>query len=153
MPNIVVSDTSILILFDKIGEIELLRKVYNNVITTPEIAEEFGENLPSWIDIKPVSDKKYQIVLETQVDIGEASAIALANETENCLLLLDDLKARKLAYKLNIKYTGTFGVINKAKQLSLIDSVKPFIEKLLKTDFRISDNIIQELHRINNELI
>jgi predicted nucleic acid-binding protein len=66
-------------------------------------------------------------------------------------LLLDDLKARKLAGKLHIKYTGTLGVINKARQLGLIDKVKPLIDKLLLTDFRISENIIQELLRINNE--
>lgn len=151
MPSIVISDTSSLILFDKIGEIELIRDVYDTIITTHEIAEEFGETLPHWIEIKAVTDKKYQLFLETQVDIGEASAIALAKEIENSLLLLDDLKARKLAGKLHIKYTGTLGVINKAKQLGLIDKVKPLIDKLLLTDFRISENIIQELLRINNE--
>ncbi len=151
MPSIVISDTSSLILFDKIGEIELIRDVYDRIITTHVIAEEFGESLPHWIEIKAVNDKKYQLFLETQVDIGEASAIALAKEIENSLLLLDDLKARKLAGKLHIKYTGTLGVINKAKQLGLIDKVKPLIDKLLLTDFRISENIIQELLRINNE--
>lgn len=151
MPSIVISDTSSLILFDKIGEIELIRDVYDTIITTHEIAEEFGETLPHWIEIKAVTDKKYQLFLETQVDIGEASAIALAKEIENSLLLWDDLKARKLAGKLHIKYTGTLGVINKAKQLGLIDEVKPLIDKLLLTDFRISENIIQELLRINNE--
>lgn len=76
MPKIVISDTSTLILFHKIGEINLLQKVYVELITTPEIAEEFGEKLPDWIKIQTVSDKKYQIFLETQVDHGEASAIA-----------------------------------------------------------------------------
>ena len=94
MPDIIISDTSSLILFDKIGEIELLNKVYGNIITTPEIAEEFGESLPHWILITPVKDKKYQEFLETQIDRGEASALALAKETDNALLLLDDLKAK-----------------------------------------------------------
>jgi predicted nucleic acid-binding protein len=60
MHDIVISDTSCLILFDKIGEIELLKSVYDTIITTPEIAEEFGEVLPIWIKIETVKDKKYQ---------------------------------------------------------------------------------------------
>ncbi|MDF1550472.1 MAG: DUF3368 domain-containing protein, partial [Bacteroidales bacterium] len=88
-----ISDTSSLILFHKIGELELLRKVYSRVIVTPEVQTEFQERLPDWIKIESVQDKKYQEFLETQVDWGEASAIALAKEIENPLLLLDDLKA------------------------------------------------------------
>jgi len=151
MPNIIISDTSSLILFDKIGELELLNKVYDTIVTTPEIAGEFGDSLPVWIKIHSVKDIKYQEFLGTQVDWGEASAIALAIETEDALLLLDDLKARKLAGKLNLKYTGTLGVINKAKQMGIISKVKPLIEKLLETDFRISENIITEILKINNE--
>lgn len=151
MPKIVISDTSTLILFQKIDEFNLLQKVYGELITTPEIALEFGDVLPNWIKIKEVSDKKYQYFLETQVDLGEASAIALATEYEEVLLLVDDLKARKLATKLNLKITGTLGIIHKAKQLHLIEKVKPLIEKILLTDFRIADNIIEEIIRINNE--
>ena len=151
MPKIVISDTSTLILFHKIDEFNLLQKVYGKLITTPEIAEEFGEKLPDWIQIQSVSDKKYQDFLETQVDYGEASAIALATEFDDVLLLLDDLKARKLAVRLNFKITGALGVIHKARQMSIIDKVRPFIDKLLLTDFRIADNIIEEILRLNNE--
>jgi predicted nucleic acid-binding protein len=49
MPKIVKSDTSTLMLFHKIDEFNLLQKVYKKLITTPEIAEEFGEKLPDWI--------------------------------------------------------------------------------------------------------
>jgi predicted nucleic acid-binding protein len=69
----------------------------------------------------------------------------LATEFDDVLLLLDDLKARKLAAKLMFKTTGTLGIIHKAKQLSIIPKVKPLIEKLLVTNFRISDNVIDEI--------
>ena len=151
MPKIVISDTSTLILFHKIDELNLLQRVYGELVTTREIAEEFGETLPNWIEIKTASDKKYQTFLETQVDLGEASAIALAADYEDVLLLLDDLKARKLANKLNFKISGTLGVIHRAKQLGLIDKVKPLIDKLLLTDFRIADNIVKEILKLNNE--
>lgn len=41
-----------------------------------------------------------QQLVEKEIDKGEASAISLAIEKENSLLILDDLKARKLAAKL-----------------------------------------------------
>jgi len=151
MPKVIISDTSTLILFHKIDEFNLLQNVYGELITTPEVANEFGEQLPEWIKIQSVSDKKYQIFLETQIDCGEASAIALASEFEDVLLLLDDLKARKLATQLNFKITGALGIIHKAKQMQLIEKVKPLVSKLLLTDFRIADNIVDELLRLNNE--
>jgi predicted nucleic acid-binding protein len=151
MHNIVISDTSCLILLHKIGELDLLRTVYSSVLTTPEVAEEFLEDLPIWIRIESAKDKKYQNFLETQIDRGEASAIALATESEDSLLLLDDLKARLLAQKLNLKFTGTLGVIHKAKQIGAIEKVKPLIEKLIATNFRISENIIEEMLRRNGE--
>jgi predicted nucleic acid-binding protein len=153
MPDIIISDTSCLIIFQKIGELELLKQVYQSIITTPEVANEFDEDLPSWINIQAVKDKKYQEFLETQVDAGEASAIALAMELDSPLLLLDDLKARKLATKLKLSFTGTLGVISKAKQLGILEEILPIIKKLKETNFRISDLIIKEILRKNNEQI
>ena len=151
MPRTVISDTSTLILFHKIDEFNLLHKVYGELITTHEIAKEFGEILPDWIKIQSPSDKKYQDFLYTQLDFGEASAIALASEFDDVLLLLDDLKARKLATRLKFKITGALGVIHKAKQMAIIDKVKPLIDKLIQTDFRIANNIIEEILKLNGE--
>lgn len=151
MLRIVISDTSTLILLHKINELDLLQKVYGEIFTTPEIASEFGEKLPDWIVLQSVKDKKYQKFLETQVDLGEASALALAAEFDDVLLLLDDLKARKLAAQLMFKTTGTLGIIHKAKQLSFILKVKPLIDKLLLTNFRISKDVVNEILRLNGE--
>lgn len=42
MHKVVISDTSCLIVLSKIGEIEILKKTYEQIFTTPEIAAEFG---------------------------------------------------------------------------------------------------------------
>ena len=67
------------------------------------------------------------------------------------MLLLDDLKARKLAQKLNLRITGALGILHKAKQEGIVERIKPLIDQLLATNFRVSKNIIQELLTINNE--
>ena len=149
--KVIISDSSTLIILKKIEQLELLNKLYGEVITTPEVAQEFGEVLPNWIKIQNVSNINYKKLLETMIDKGEAIAIALASDYNDVLLLLDDLKARKLAERLNFKFTGTLGIIHKAKQLNLIKELKPLIEKLLITNFRISDKIIKELLALNNE--
>ncbi len=152
MPEVVISDTSVLILLQNIEELDLLKKVYGDlVITTQAVSEEFIEPLPAWITIRKVRDLKYQESLETQLDSGEASVIALAKESTDPLLLLDDLKARKLAHKLKLKYTGTLGVIHKAKQKGIIHEVKPLLNKLLQHNFRISEKILGEFLKLNNE--
>ena len=151
MRRSVIADTSCLIIFDKINEFEVLKGVYNEIITTPEIFGEFGKPLPGWIIIEPVKDKKYQRFMEAQLDLGESSVIALAAEKGDVILILDDLRARKLSNRLRLKYTGSLGVINKAKEIGVIDKIRPLIDKLIKTDFRISDKVIDDLLKRNNE--
>ena len=141
MPKTIISDTSCFIILSNIGELDLLHKVYGQIITTIEIATEFGEQLPDWVSIHPVADKYRQQLLEMQIDKGESSAIALALETPDCTILLDDFKARKIANQLGLQITGTIGVIVRAKLKGIITSIKPILQKIKETDFRFSMEI------------
>jgi predicted nucleic acid-binding protein len=143
MHKIIISDTSCFIILANIGELDLLQKekVYGEIITTLDIAIEYGELLPEWVQIVTVQDKYRQKILEIQIDKGESSAIALALETPNSTVILDDYKARKVANQLGINFTGTIGVIIKAKLKGIIPSIKPFLEKIRQTNFRLSIEI------------
>jgi predicted nucleic acid-binding protein len=145
MPKTVIGDTSCFIVLEKINELSLLNKIYREVITTPEIATEFNKPLPDWISIIETKNKLVQRELEAKIDVGEASAIALGLEIPNCSIILDDLKARKIAASLKLDFTGTLGVIVKAKQLNLIDSVKPIIRKLREAGLRFSEEIEKDI--------
>jgi predicted nucleic acid-binding protein len=150
MPKTIISDTSCFIILTNIGELGLLHKVYGQITTTIDIATEYGEALPDWVEIATVVNKYSQQLLEMQIDKGESSAIALALETPNSTIILDDYKARKIADQLRIPYTGTIGVIIKAKLKKIIPSVKPLLEKIKQTDFRISPEIeLQALKEAN----
>ena len=152
MHKLIIADTSCFIILSKIDELELLQKIYVQIVTTSDIAIEFGEVLPDWVIIKNVSNKNYQDILELQLDKGESSAIALAMEIENCTIILDDYKARKVAQKLNISITGTIGVIVKAKQLGIIKSVQPILEKIRNSNFRLSKELENQALSLSNEL-
>lgn len=145
MPETIISDTSILILFDKINELQILNKVYTKVYITQEVADEYGEELPSWVKVKSVKNKIKQTEIENLVDLGEASVIALALEFEDALLLIDDKKGRKLAKNLNIKLSGTLGTILKAKHFEIIDRIKPLIKKLININYRISNELVRKV--------
>jgi predicted nucleic acid-binding protein len=52
MPKTIISDTSCFIILSKIGELDLLKMVYGQVITTSDIAAEFVETLPEKLNCK-----------------------------------------------------------------------------------------------------
>ena len=124
-----------------IGELDIIQKLYNKITTTIEIATEFGEPLPEWVEILSVKSKDTQRLLEMQIDKGESSAIALALEISDSLLILDDIKARKVATQLGLSITGTLGIIIKAKLEGIIPSVIPILNKIKQTDFRLSNEV------------
>ncbi len=144
MPATIVSDTSCLILLDKIGELYLLQKLFGRVITTQIVADEFGKELPDWISIQNPADTKNQMVLEAALDKGEASSIALALEKEDCLLIIDELSGCKLAKRLGLTITGTLGVLAQARQNRYISALKPLLNKIKQTDFRLSEQLVQQ---------
>lgn len=128
-----------------------MKKCTVRVITTEEIANEYGEILPVWVEVVSVKDKIRQQLLELQIDKGESSAIALALEIPDSTIILDNFKARKVANQLGLTITGTLGVIIKAKLLDKIESIKPLLEKIKETDFRISTEIENQALKEANE--
>jgi predicted nucleic acid-binding protein len=81
--------------FDEYRQLDLLRKVYGQIVTTPEIAAEFGEPFPEWVEIAEVKDKYRQRILELQIDRGESSVIALALETPYSIVIWTITKPEK----------------------------------------------------------
>jgi predicted nucleic acid-binding protein len=152
MHRIVISDTSCLVVLEKIKKLFLLKELYPEVITTPEIVAEFGLPLPEWITVKRVTDKTLQNQLEQKIDLGEASALALAKEITDCILILDDLKARKIANDLHLDYTGTLGVLVKAKQKGLLLQVGPLVTQLKEVGLRFSEEVEKDILRQTGEL-
>ena len=145
MESVVISDTACLIALDKIGHLSLLRSLYGSIYITPTIADEFHGVIPDWIEIQEPANIPLQTFLEETIDAGEASAIALAVEIKDCYLILDDLRARKVASGLGLTFTGTLGVIASAKKRGVIPSARHLFEQLRETDFWISDKFFQQL--------
>lgn len=150
--DILIVDTSGLILLNKIDELELLKNVGQEVLITSTVREEFGMLLPKWIRVIDPENHRYQDILTMDLDKGEASAIALVLEMGNAILILDDLKGRKVADRLKLRYSGTLGLILGAKQAGIIERVSPVLDKIRSTDFRFSNELLETVLKEAGEI-
>lgn len=147
MPAIIVSDTSCLVLLDKLGKLDLLKSLFGKITVTDIIKKEFGKPMPEFIEVKNPENKVYQKVLEKTLDSGEASALALALEEPEHLLIIDDYIGRKEAKRLQLTITGTMGILIIAKEKGLINSVSEFVTEIRKTNFRLNESLIEEVKK------
>jgi len=145
--NTVITDASCFIILDKIDGLFVLESLFSNVITTPEIAAEYGKRLPDWVEVRAVGNRVLLYDYTERVDIGEASAIALASEVPSPLLIIDDLAGRKLADQLHLDYTGTVGVFVLARQRGVVDKLRSYFDRIRATNFRIPERLLNILEK------
>lgn len=116
---IVISDTSPISNLAAIGQLDLLRQIYGEVIIPETVYQEIingGITEPATLAvqslewIKKASVNNFTLVrnLLSKLDPGEAEAIVLALELNAELLIVDERKGRKQATSLGLKITGTF---------------------------------------------
>ena len=53
-------------------------------------------------------------------------------------IILDDAMARRAAETLNLKFTGTMGLLLDAKRAGLIPAIKPLLDQLQVLRFRLA---------------
>jgi predicted nucleic acid-binding protein len=141
--RIIISDTSCLIGLTNIGLLDVLQQLFETVTITSEVAAEYGEPLPSWICTQAVNDASKTLAYSRFIDLGESSAIALAMEADNALLIVDDLQARQFAMSLGLEITGTLGILIRAYNNGIVTDLHTAISKLKKIGFHLPSNIDQ----------
>lgn len=148
MYKVIVADTSCLIILKNINLLDILFKLFGEIIITPQVKQEFNDSLPDWIKVVEPKNKSLVKTLLISLDIGEASSIALSLEDkEQTLLIIDERKGRKIAKELGLNIVGTVGIILKAKEKGKLNSIKLILEKLESSDFRISKQLKDELSK------
>jgi predicted nucleic acid-binding protein len=124
--------------------------VFDTVFAPPTVVAEVRSPL-TWLTVQTVENSAFVAALKTQMDEGEAEAIALAVELDNVILILDDKKARRVAQQIGLKVIGTVGMLLRAKNQGVITEIKPLLTELVQVDFRITNAIIQEALRLSGE--
>ena len=151
---IVVADATPLIGLARIDHLDLLLKLFNQIIIPQAVYDEVVTNAPqrpgadaikqaSWIQVKSVIDQNKVAYLRADLDPGEAESLVLAEELGADWLLIDEPKARLAAQLLGMRFIGTVGLLLLAKKRGHISQVQPLLEALMSQNFHLSQRIYQ----------
>jgi len=156
----VISNTTPIITLLTISKLDLLQKIYGKIIIPEGVYQEieqgkeksFYTNLSKieWIEILTIKDMEPLKYLH-DLDKGEAEVIVLANELKADLVIIDEKLGRQFAEYFNLKVTGTIGVLLKAKELGLINNIKPLINKMQENGIWLNNILINKILYLANE--
>ena len=162
MPEtLVIVNTSPLLYLYQVNYLELLQQLYSTITVPPAVPQELetgklqGVDVPEvnsieWIQIRPVASAT---IIPAVIDLGqgEAEVIALGLENPGSLLVFDDSLGRRIADLYRLKYTGTLGILVKAKQSGYLSAVAPVIKMLRSKGMWLTDKIISDVLRLSGE--
>ena len=121
---IVVSDTTPLISLLKINRLDLLKKMFGDVLIPQAVFDELTDDErfrleadqireKKFIVVKPVNNPESTNILKraTGLDQGESEAIVLTDELKADLLLMDEAKGRNVSAQMGLRIMGTIGIL------------------------------------------
>jgi predicted nucleic acid-binding protein len=137
----VVADSSPLIAMGRIGQLEILRAVFGQLLVPDAVWHEVVEAAAdkpgssdiaaaSWIERRTVKDSAWVNLLKHDLGPGEAEAIVLARETGADFVLMDERLGRSAARNLGLKVVGLVGVLIEARKQGLITDACEMMERL-----------------------
>jgi uncharacterized protein len=142
-----VSNSSCLIALEAAGALGILEQLYMTITVPDAVSQECGGALPAWVRVHSVQNQRLAQALRLGLGAGEAEAIALSIECSAARLILDDKKARRAARQLNLPVVGTLGILLRARERGIISGVRDVVDALIAADFRVSDELVQEVLR------
>jgi predicted nucleic acid-binding protein len=149
---IVISDTSPLHYLVMIGHVEVLPKLYGQVLCPPEVISEclhqhtpgpvraWASSLPSWVQVEACST--WTDACLQKLDAGEAAALRLAHDRQADLVLMDERKGREAAADLGFRVAGVIAVLADAASNGLLDFDAAIATLCETTNFRVSPQVI-----------
>jgi len=152
---IVVSDTTAISNLLTVGEVNLLKALFQRVLIPPAVWTEllaFHSDVPDWLEVVTIIDHERVKAYRRHVHAGEAEAIALAVEIKPEWLLIDDGDGRRLAKAEGAPVVGLMGVLLMAKRDGLIKEVRLLMERLAtEAGFYLSAKVRDEVLRLAGE--
>lgn len=149
----VVSNSSPVIAFERIGELGLLRAIFPALMIPPAVAGEIATatTVPSWITVQSLAGGLDARTLVPGLGTGEQEAISLAVESRAAWLVLDDQAARQVARTIGLPVIGTLGILLAAKRRGLAPAVGPYLARLGSAGFFMRRELLERVLRLANE--
>lgn len=150
----VVVNTTPLIALSHVGQFELLKRMYDEIIIPEAVYEELSiktesvckkevDNSLDWIRVERIKNQMAKDMYKTQLHDGEVEVMILAKETSADVVIIDDANAKKYAKYLKLPVTGTLGVLLRAKQQGHIDRLEPILRQMIEKGIYISANLVE----------
>jgi len=148
-PESYIFDTSVLIAFSNLHKLHLLYRVYERILITEAVQSEFDEELPDCSEITAINHEFIESFRKRMnIGSGEASVIIYSLKyKQNTICFIDELRARKIAKRYQIKVSGTIGVLMKMEEKGIILSAYEEALRLKEKGFHVSDKIIEDLKK------
>lgn len=151
---IVVADTSPINYLVLLGHIEILPKIYGEVLIPQAVLDELQDSdapteVRAWAAMPPpwlrISSVAYQPdPLLDLLDRGERDAILLAESIKADRLVIDDLDGRREAANRKLPVIGTLGILAEAARRNLLD-LPQALAALQTTNFHAAPALIRFL--------
>jgi predicted nucleic acid-binding protein len=150
---IVVSHTSPVRALDHLELLSILGQLYESVLIPPAVEQELRRprprfktitiaEIPKAIVVQPANTQHVE-ALSRQLQLGEAEAIALAEELA-ADLLIDERAGRRIALDRGVHITGVVGLLFEARRRRIIPSVSPLLHRLqTELGFYLSANLLR----------
>ncbi|UCH96382.1 MAG: DUF3368 domain-containing protein [Candidatus Aminicenantes bacterium] len=161
----VIIDTGPLLAFAKAGILNVLKKLFNQLIITGEVYIEvfskkspendsIKENIGGFIEVRElrelnqIDNKKIKETVQLLND-GEKSSILLSytliEDRNKVLLIIDEKSGRKAAEKLGIYVVGTVWLLKTLEKRGWIDDAVKVFNEMKKKGYYLSDALIDYL--------
>lgn len=170
MQRVVIADAGPLIALARVGQLNLLPRLFGSVSVTAWVADEVlnGGDFPDSAGLRAAFTEPWLLTVEApipdadvwqaqcqalihlhQIDMGEASALVMAHtlaaQGDAALLLMDDFRGRQAALHSSVATMGTAGVLMLAKQAGAIEAVKPILISLRHSGYFLSDRLVESV--------
>lgn len=151
---IIVGDAGSLIALAKLDQLSLLSTLFSEIHVPDTVCLEvtvdahrpdvhlLNSFLNNSVQRHADCENAFVHALDSLLDAGEIQALALAKQLQ-CGVLMDELRGRKVAGYHHISVVGVLGVFMQAKQQGAIPQVKPLIEQLERTNYRLSHALVK----------
>lgn len=149
---IVVSNASPLISLAKIKQLELLQKLFSEILITEQVHSEAAIAGPGAQEI--AGSEWIKVVALTDIDLlrkwrslyglgaGEISTLLLAKEYSADLVIIDEKKARQLARKESVRVVGTVGILEESCRRNYVKDLRTCYQGLIDTGTYINLNLL-----------
>ena len=149
----IVSNTSPLIVLAKAGLLDLLPKLFSELIIPQAVRDEIHSGpaddlmrlaLPGcgWLRVV-VLEPPLSPLAAMQLGRGEAEVIEYGRRQTDCTALLDDRAGRRAAQALGLRVFGTLSVAAIATQQGHIESFDDAVRRLRAAGLYTSDSVVE----------